>query len=169
MNLRRVAANVFVCDLLSRSEVRDFVEATEDPDLDFDLDRSDNLPAEDVPCSATARLLQLSNQAQPAIESAIKIAAKSTDFKLQIPYIVRYTPHGRSALGLHADRSFWSCVIHLQADCVGGALDFPTLGLTFPPRAGRAVIFPGTDLYPHRSLPVTQGKKIALVAMTDRT
>jgi len=72
----------------------------------------------------------------------------------------------------HTDHGYsYNCTVSLVAfandDFEGGELEFTYWGLTLKPRAGDLVIFPSNYMYPHRSLPVTEGTKYSLVTMLD--
>jgi hypothetical protein len=54
-----------------------------------------------------------------------------------------------------------SVVCYLNDDFTDGGTCFPTLGMTFKPSAGQALIFPSQ--YLHRANPVTSGRKYGIV------
>jgi hypothetical protein len=54
-----------------------------------------------------------------------------------------------------------SVVCYLNDDFTDGGTSFPTLGMTFKPAAGQALIFPSH--YLHRATPVTSGRKYGIV------
>ncbi|KZX81364.1 hypothetical protein A3715_07475 [Oleiphilus sp. HI0009] len=91
--------------------------------------------------------------------------------------LLRYGPGGK--YGIHADsdqfcqqaKQFYrfidrdfSMLIYLNDDYVGGGLYFKGLNYTYQPKRGDLVIFPSNHVFSHESLPIEQGKKLALVS-----
>jgi hypothetical protein len=165
--LRRLGANVYWGPLVTPRTAQLFVAAAEASTSLYELDRDGNPPSEDFCISASPVLADIYGSIRPVLERVMRAVAYEKSLRFQTPYLVRYLPQVRADIGVHADRSFWSCVIYLNRTFKGGELEFPTLGLTIRPEPGFAAIFPGGDLYPHRSKPVTEGCKYALVLMTD--
>lgn len=91
--------------------------------------------------------------------------------------LLRYGPGGK--YGMHADSDLFcqeakqfyrfidrdfSMLIYLNDDYVGGGLYFKGLNYTYQPKRGDLVIFPSNHVFSHESLPIEQGKKLALVS-----
>ena len=165
--LKRLCANVYWVPAISLQTTRLFLESVEKSTSLYEIDRDGNPPSEDFCISKSPVITNLYNSVRPGLERTIKDIAKERRLRLQTPYLVRYLPQVREDIEIHTDRSFWTCVLYLNRSFNGGELEFPTLGLTIRPSPGFAVIFPGGELYPHRSKPVTAGCKYALVLMTD--
>ncbi|MEH6589053.1 MAG: 2OG-Fe(II) oxygenase [Halioglobus sp.] len=93
------------------------------------------------------------------------------------PQLLRYGPGGRYTAHSDADhfdydasqyfraidRDF-SLLIYLNDDYEGGGLRFIGQDYTYQPEAGSLVFFPSNNMYTHESLPITRGKKYALVS-----
>jgi hypothetical protein len=72
----------------------------------------------------------------------------------------------------HADHGFsYNCTVSLVAyvndDYEGGELYFRLQNLNIKPEAGDLFIFPSNFMYPHRAMPVLEGKKYSIVTMLD--
>jgi hypothetical protein len=73
---------------------------------------------------------------------------------------------------IHADHgpayvSTISIVAYLNDDYEGGELYFPRFDLTIKPKRGDVMVFPSTYIYEHASQDMINGKKYAIVVMTD--
>lgn len=55
-----------------------------------------------------------------------------------------------------------SCVMYLNEDYEGGELHFPEQNLILKPREGDVILFPSFFSYPHKSLPIRSGTKLAI-------
>jgi Rps23 Pro-64 3,4-dihydroxylase Tpa1-like proline 4-hydroxylase len=55
-----------------------------------------------------------------------------------------------------------SCLLYLNDDYEGGELYFPVQDLKIKPKAGDMILFPSGFEYPHASLPITKGTKLAI-------
>lgn len=93
------------------------------------------------------------------------------------PQMLKYTPGG--FYKAHADsdnfneaKGCWmkeldrdaSLLIYLNEGYEGGALRFEYFDYTLMPRAGMLVYFPSDSRYMHQALPVTSGKRFAVVS-----
>jgi predicted 2-oxoglutarate/Fe(II)-dependent dioxygenase YbiX len=56
-----------------------------------------------------------------------------------------------------------SALVYLNADFVGGELEFPHFGVKIAPQPGLLVLFPSNFAYKHIAHPVVKGTKYALV------
>ena len=87
-------------------------------------------------------------------------------FILSLLVANRYEPGGHfhahvDAMPTHHRYRRHSVVCYLNDDFTDGGTGFPTLGMTFKPSAGQALIFPSH--YLHKANPVTSGRKYGIV------
>ena len=81
-------------------------------------------------------------------------------------HLVRYSPGGfyvsHADAGLDVNDRYFTILLYLNDNFVGGQTGFPTLGFSFTPQIGKAIVFPST--YIHRAEPVVKGQKYILVS-----
>lgn len=165
--MKRVAANIFKGMLIDSQRAEEIALAITEQQGMFELDRVGNLAGEDFNTEKSELITLVSSVAGSLMRDAIGGIANDQNLRYQPTFVVRYRPAHRESLETHIDRSLWTCVLYLNGSFNGGELVFPGLGLQFRPMPGLAVIFPGGELYPHRSNRVISGEKLALVMMAD--
>mgnify|MGYP001971604540 FL=1 len=79
--------------------------------------------------------------------------------------IKKYEPDSDDMFDLHVDvqdhdtaKRYLAFLCYLNDDFFGGETDFPYHKLTVKPNTGTVLVFPPTWQYPHRGLPVKEGK-----------
>lgn len=93
------------------------------------------------------------------------------------PQLLRYAPgdyylHHSDAYQLIPEEQGWrkvvdrdiSLLLYLNDDYEGGTLEFKRLFYSFKPRAGMLLWFPSDVRYEHMAMPVTSGRRYALVS-----
>ena len=82
---------------------------------------------------------------------------KSQEYNWHVDQTVEKRDSGES----YPETRLLSIVVYLNDDFKGGETEM--FGRKYRPEKGKALIFPSTWLYPHRSCPVIEGTKYALV------
>lgn len=122
-------------------------------------------------------LYTLNDWIRRAIRSHIAPALQRTVAWFEAPALMRYREGGRFAR--HADAEYWdagrrawvrnldrdiSLLLYLNEDFEGGALRFPVFHWLYAPKAGDLLFFPSDARYQHEALPVTAGRRYAVVS-----
>jgi hypothetical protein len=123
----------------------------------------DDLPAEDTFLNSIpeAAAIYEASIAQVVREAVSSIAHEVHNYTQQYPWIARYTPERIPGLQVHTDNSDITLIISLNNQFEGGGTYFPKLRLKVTPRPGYGILF--YSKMPHRSVPVTSGKRYILV------
>ena len=106
----------------------------------------------------------LERVARPALEARWRPATWSG---LKDLFLIRYQRDRQGDIGLHCDRSHFSCSVVLRRACDGGELAFPRQSWTDADiGAGWLLAWPAPITHPHMVHPVRRGKRVSLVAWT---
>lgn len=132
----------------------------------FEADPDDPVPGEEISLAAIsprlfsavqddigARLWPLLRQRWPLIDY----------HGLRDAFVIRYEPGRQTELRLHHDVAQVSASVKLNADYVGGVLEFPrqqASNAELP--VGSLLAWPSLVTHPHRATPVTSGVKYSL-------
>ena len=102
---------------------------------------------------------------KPVVESRWRPA---TWTGLKDLFLIRYSKDRQGAIGLHNDRSHFSCSIVLKRACCGGELTFPrqnycdtNIGV------GWLIVWPAPITHPHMVQEVKRGRRVSMVVWTQ--
>lgn len=112
-----------------------------------------------------------------ACEEEVKSFYGAKPAWFEVPRLLRYEHGGKYDVHSDADhycteaqqfyrfidRDF-SMLLYLNDDYEGGGLYFKGLDFHYQPKQGDLVMFPSNHIFSHESLPITSGKKYALVS-----
>ena len=83
-------------------------------------------------------------------------------------FLIRYSKDRQGQIGLHNDRSFFSCSIVLRKACCGGELTFPRQGYKDADIAvGWLLVWPAPITHPHMVQAVERGQRVSMVVWTE--